>query len=221
MSRRGEMEVFPIPAIPKVIHQIWIPNWTQVPASIKHTREAWVRLNPTWKYKFWDEEDIENLLYSSFKFLKPLWKKLKGERLIKKADLARIMVLQKEGGLYVDMDLVPIIPMKINPIFTQRYFGCLEHDFSGNERMKNGFIGAPHGSEPLMRCLKECESRIYYPVLEFMGPGPVSSYLLPEKPLVYPHDVILSDKIAPGILCMNLDSRSWGEPELGQAWYRS
>lgn len=193
----------------------------QVPANVKHTREAWIHLNKTWKYKFWDEQDVENLLNSSFKFLRRTWDALKGERLIKKADLARIMILQKEGGLYADMDIMPILPLKINPLFTQKYFGCVEHDFDGNSRMKNGFIGAPAGSKPLMKCLKECSSRIYHPVLEFMGPGPVSSYLLPEKPLVYPHDMILSNKIEEGALSMNLDSKSWGESELGYAWYLS
>lgn len=221
MSRRGQPESFQIPPIPKIIHQVWIPNWMQVPKSIKHTREAWIHLNPTWKYKFWDEEDVENLMNRSFKFLKSTWDKLRGERLIKRADLARIMILQSEGGLYVDMDIVPILPMKINSLFTQRYFGCEEHDFNGNLRMKNGFIGAPAGSEPLLRCLKECSPRIYNPVLDFMGPGPVSSYLLPENPLIYSHDMILSTKVEEGALSMNLDSRSWGEPELGQAWYLS
>lgn len=221
MSRRNHQSHFDVPPIPKIIHQVWIPNWSQVPANIRHTRAAWVGLNPTWKYKFWDENDIESLLKSSFPYLKQTWEQLKGDRLVKRADLARIMILQKEGGLYADMDLLPVLPLRVNSLLTERYLGCYEYDNFGEERICNGFIGAPAKSGALARCLEQCVSRIYHPVLEFLGPRVITSFLLPEKIRILPWQMVLSTKHEEGALCINLNSRSWGESEAGQDWYLS
>lgn len=222
MSRRGRKEYFDIPPIPKIIHQIWIPNWSQVPSNIKHTREAWVHLNPTWEYKFWGQREVERLLNTSFRFLKETWQSLGEHRIIKRADLARIMILQSEGGLYADMDLRPLIPMKITSQLTEKYIGCAEHTYCGGfNRLCNGFIGAPRNSKVLLKALKECVSRIDCPVLEFLGPKVISSYLLPEKTRVLPWQEVLSTQIEEGALCLNLNSRSWGEPDAGQDWYLS
>lgn len=221
MSRRSQHLHFDIPPIPKVIHQVWIPNWSQVPASIRKTRAAWVTLNPTWKYKFWDENDVEVLLNSSFPYLKQTWRILKGDRLVKRADLARLMILQKEGGLYADMDLMPLIPLRVNSLLTERYLACEEHDNKGERRICNGFIGSVSESGVLARCLEQCVSRVHHPVLEFLGPRVITSFLLPEKPRVLSWQQVLSTEYEEDALCINLNSRSWGESEHGQDWYLS
>lgn len=220
MSRRIGQEYFEVPPIPKVIHQVWLPNWMQVPANIRHTRAAWINLNPTWKYQFWGLREVERLLQTSFRFLKPVWDALGEERIVKRADLARLMILQAEGGLYADMDLLPVLPLRINSTLTEKYIVCQEHDPSGEVRICNGFLAAPRNSQSILELLSDCAPRVHYPVLEFLGPRVVSPFFLSESTKVLPWQVILSTKPEIGALCLNLNSRSWGEVDAGQEWYR-
>lgn len=219
MSRRGQIEFFEVPPMPKVIHQVWIPNWMQVPANIRHTRSAWIALNPTWKYKFWGLKEVEELLNRSFPFLSETWNELGEDRVVKRADLARLMILHEEGGLYADMDLLPLLPMRVNSLLTETYMGCREFDHGGEDRICNGFIAAPRKSKAILRAIKGSMHRIYHPVLEFLGPKVVSSFLLPENIKVLPWEMVLSTEPKESALCLNLNSRSWGESDYGQEWY--
>jgi mannosyltransferase OCH1-like enzyme len=81
--------------IPKVIHQIWLGS--PLPDKYKEWQKTWQSL-PGWSYKLWTDADAEKLTFQG----KDLYYQSKnyGQR----ADILRMAILEKEGGVYVDID---------------------------------------------------------------------------------------------------------------------
>lgn len=69
---------------------------------------TWKRLNPAWGVKVWSKQDIKALWKSSFNEYIDVWKLA---RPIQRADLARLMIVIKFGGLYADLDTAPTKPI--------------------------------------------------------------------------------------------------------------
>jgi mannosyltransferase OCH1-like enzyme len=96
------MSKFPIP---KIIHLSYkskeeiIPEW-------KDVLSAWKKTNPTWEIKFWSDKDNEELVLSEFPWFYKTYKNFKYN--IQRADAVRCCYLFKYGGLYIDMDYLPL-----------------------------------------------------------------------------------------------------------------
>ena len=96
--------------IPKIIHQTW-KRKIDLPICIKDNMKKWKELNPNYKYKFYDDDDCKKILYDnfgingvlSFNILKP------GAF---KADLFRYAILYAKGGVYADVDIKPLKPLR-------------------------------------------------------------------------------------------------------------
>lgn len=90
--------------IPKIIHQIWVgsplPDW----AREYHTR--WRDLHPEWSVQLWYEEMLDWLdhhdLFSQWRYYAP---RNRGQW---QANIARIEILRRYGGVYVDSDMEPL-----------------------------------------------------------------------------------------------------------------
>jgi mannosyltransferase OCH1-like enzyme len=85
------------PLIPKKIHQIWLGP-LQIPVAYAEYSKTWQKLHPSWEYKLWRDKDIENWDFPS----KDLYNKSSSYQ--EKSDILRYEILNKYGGLYVDMD---------------------------------------------------------------------------------------------------------------------
>lgn len=94
--------------IPKLIHFVWIPGFNKAPEYASTNIDKWVELNPDYEVVCWQERDIKKIL--SKKSLE-IFNEL--DMPIKKADLARLEVIHKFGGIYLDCDIVPSIPVNI------------------------------------------------------------------------------------------------------------
>jgi inositol phosphorylceramide mannosyltransferase catalytic subunit len=91
-------------SIPKIIHQIWIQGYNQIPNKLKNFHLHCKIINNDYEFIVWDETSIKKLLE---KF---------GEKYIKlydshtifaqKADIARYAILYIYGGIYLDMDMI-------------------------------------------------------------------------------------------------------------------
>lgn len=96
-----QVEVKKKPRIPLLVHQIWVGG--PLPDKYKSWQKTWQEL-PGWTYKLWTDEEVAKLdivnrdLYDSAK----TW----GQ----KADILRIEILNKFGGLYVDVDFECLQP---------------------------------------------------------------------------------------------------------------
>lgn len=104
MNKKGVGDiVLTIMTIPKLVHQIWIQGEEHLKKECPQ-RYAWTRTIGTlgggsWKHRIWSGDELYELLTPE---LKLIWDK--APNLACKADIGRLVVLQKHGGLYLDVD---------------------------------------------------------------------------------------------------------------------
>lgn len=127
--------------IPKQIHQIWIGD-KQVP-------EKWLN---TWNKskmsrRLWREKDIDDFglvnrdKYDYF---------LKIKDFAGAADIARVEILFKLGGVYLDADSVCLNPFDDETFMNDSFFSVIEFD----RRVANGTIGC-EANHPIMKMYQE------------------------------------------------------------------
>lgn len=88
------------PKIPKIIHQIWLgPNLP--PSYFYEYQEKWKVLHPSWEYHLWGEEELEKLHLENWDLVEksPNW--------AEKSDIIRGDLLNRFGGVYIDVDIEP------------------------------------------------------------------------------------------------------------------
>ncbi len=95
--------------IPKIIHQIWSGIHEPLPSYFEQLGYTWKKQHPTWKYKFWDNQKINDFInefypqyydaYNAFKYDVQRW------------DAVRYLILYKQGGVYVDFDYECVAPL--------------------------------------------------------------------------------------------------------------
>lgn len=64
------------------------------------------KTNPTWEIKFWSDQDNEKIVKDEFPWFYDTYKNFKHN--IQRADSVRCCYLFKYGGLYIDMDYLPV-----------------------------------------------------------------------------------------------------------------
>src|SRR6185312_12400220 len=86
--------------IPKIIWQTFKTN--QVPFIMKDYVDSWITKNPEYKYRFFDDQDIQNFLQIHFPDYYEAYNTIKFGS--SKADLWRYLIIYKYGGVYADLD---------------------------------------------------------------------------------------------------------------------
>lgn len=89
--------------IPKIIHQIWMQGYVNISLKNKIKIENTKKKHLKWKYILWDEKKIIELLNEP-SYLKYKEKFYKFNHMHQKIDFSKIMILDKFGGIYIDMD---------------------------------------------------------------------------------------------------------------------
>jgi hypothetical protein len=85
------------PKIPKIIHQIWLgPNLP--PANFAGFQEKIRALHPDWEYHLWSEAELEELKLDSWDIVE------KSQNWAEKSDIIRSDLLDRFGGVYMDVD---------------------------------------------------------------------------------------------------------------------
>lgn len=96
----------PIPTpIPKIIWQTFYESVENLHPIIQEQTQKIKRLNPTYKYCFFNDDDIENFVKTEFvdnPEIQTCFNKL--NIMVAKVDLWRYLILYKYGGVYLDMD---------------------------------------------------------------------------------------------------------------------
>jgi mannosyltransferase OCH1-like enzyme len=119
--------------IPKIIHQIWIgPN--SLPDFYKILAESWKKMHPDWQYILWKNEDLENF---GIKNIKDFYAT---NLMFERADIFRLEILERFGGVYIDIDsecLKPLDELHKNFHF---YAGICPNN--ANAVINNAIIGA-------------------------------------------------------------------------------
>jgi len=88
--------------IPRMLHLIWVgPN--KGPSFLRSNLEGWAKLMPHWKIRLWTNIDINTDEFSE-KTIEIIDKASEGAQ---KADIMRYFIIEKYGGVYMDVDVVP------------------------------------------------------------------------------------------------------------------
>ncbi len=92
--------------IPLFLHQIWFQGQDRLPAQYRPHQKKWRQEHPHFQYQLWDEKAIRSLLERDFQWFLPTW--LAYQHMIQKIDSAKVFILWRHGGIYVDMDMSPV-----------------------------------------------------------------------------------------------------------------
>jgi mannosyltransferase OCH1-like enzyme len=128
--------------IPRTIHQIWIgPD--PLPEDHPKWIESWKRQHPTWEHRLWTEENLPD---------DPIRPEIL-ERLrapVERADILRLEILYRHGGVYVDADVECLRPVD-EALGDAEFVGvCMKPG-----RVTNTFIASVPGHPLLKRALSE------------------------------------------------------------------
>lgn len=87
--------------IPKVIHRIWLGG--PMPPVVARYGKAWRDLHPGWLVRTWRDWDLPALTHQEWfdRAASPA----------QRADIARLELLHRYGGVYVDTDFEPLKPL--------------------------------------------------------------------------------------------------------------
>ena len=90
---------------PKIIHQIWYQGVPPPDPIYRKSTTEWKRLHPNYEYMFWEQTLMSDIV----KLVVPQHHRFWGSmRMIEQIDFARYAILYKIGGIYSDLDIIPI-----------------------------------------------------------------------------------------------------------------
>jgi hypothetical protein len=89
--------------IPRKIHFIWFGG-APMPPEYEAFRDGWARVNAGWEVVTWDEASLPPLVNHAAFDAASTW--------AGKADIARLEILLREGGVYADCDFEPLRPIE-------------------------------------------------------------------------------------------------------------
>jgi mannosyltransferase OCH1-like enzyme len=88
-------------AIPRIIHRIWLG--APMPPDVARFGKAWQRLHGGWTVRTWRDWDMPALQHQR-------WFD-EAESPAQRADIVRLELLHRYGGVYVDTDFEPLRPL--------------------------------------------------------------------------------------------------------------
>lgn len=133
-----------------IIHQIWIGKNVRPDIWMDSVRNFCKKYNHT--YMLWNEKNLKTIDTSSFEGMDSLINNLTDYAGI--ADIYRLLLLHKYGGVYIDADIVilkgDLFNNLINKNSNKVYFAYEDE----NGLIANSVIGAPKGHKFIRHCLE-------------------------------------------------------------------
>ena len=98
------------PAIPRIIHQTY---WTNgVPEMVEDNVERLKALNPSWMYRYWNDEEIVCFINEAFGWdVLRLYLAINAQYGAARADLFRYLCIFYYGGVYLDIKSTVRVPL--------------------------------------------------------------------------------------------------------------
>jgi hypothetical protein len=189
--------------IPRVFHQIWLGD-KPLPREYVGYQGSWTKHHPGWELKVWREEDLPADLRRP-----EAAEKLRAPA--ERADILRLELLWREGGVYMDTDFECL--RSIEPLLDG-------HDFviglAKPGRVNNAFIASAPGHPILDRALGEVRPRTFYGYdKDAAGPAFLDRMLadaegvtLLDPELLYPRTPAAQEHA----YAVHHEARSWKDP---------
>lgn len=158
--------------IPKIIHQTW--KTKTIPHEFQEFQQTWIDAHPDWEYRLWTDADLEKFVHDNYNYLYPLYRSYRWP--VQRVDVARYLIMEKIGGLYVDLDFECIRPF--DP-FMESYQVVLGQEptvqarqvYKRPEVICNALLGSVP-NHPLWEAVrKELPYTSDLPILHSTGPG--------------------------------------------------
>ena len=128
-------------SIPLIIHQIWIGPNKKPDIWMKSFSEDYIKTYPEWKYRLWNETNIEPL-FKDFPHMKLIYDI--EETYNGKSDILRYLILYYYGGIYVDADSLWINKKDFKQLIQEcSHTNCfVSHHVEDNTHLCGGVIGS-------------------------------------------------------------------------------
>ena len=118
--------------IPKIIHQIWLGG--ELPDKYKFYINTLKTINPDWEYRLWSDSDVSGFKLKNISLFDNI------SNLGSKSDIFRYEILQRFGGIYLDIDFYGV--KSFNDLIYLRFFAGIDT----SPGLLNGLIGTvPNG----------------------------------------------------------------------------
>lgn len=163
--------------IPKLAHYIWMGS--DLPAWARKNIEIFQELNPRWEARVWlcEDEWIEAVPQA----IRPLIASQADAGSLlpwysSRSDIVSYALLKKYGGLYMDVDVVPLRPLD-DFQHHKAYIGR-----QPDQRLNCAVMGSEIGSEFACQALAECERRARIRTIKRCTFGPDMLTSLFDKP---------------------------------------
>ncbi|GLA09388.1 hypothetical protein AnigIFM60653_011468 [Aspergillus niger] len=170
------------PAIPNIVHQLWkTTDVREYSTTITASRESWRAMLEPFNYtvKLWTDDDVLELIKADYDWLLSTYEGYPHD--IQRADIARLLIVHSEGGIYSDLDVNPKSAEHIQCL--QRLgLQAIFSPTAGTLGLSNHFFMAMPGSPFLQWALYEAKRRssrlvsrgIILPYLQvFWSTGPI------------------------------------------------
>lgn len=153
------------PSIPEIIHQIWLGS--PLPEKYKALQTTWIAHHPNWQYIMWTDADVaafglkNQALYDAT------------DNWGKKSDIARLEILDRFGGLYVDTDFECRRPFDVFHYTCDFYAGL---NCGPSVLILNGLLGSAPGHPLIKKALEKLQENVgapdnYLSIMYGTGPG--------------------------------------------------
>ena len=99
--------------IPKIIHQSFATQ--ELPKEIVENIEKIKKINPTWEYRFYDDNDVLKFIKDNYpKEILDVYMKINPVYGAARADFFRYLLIYKQGGLWLDIKSTIEEPIDLN-----------------------------------------------------------------------------------------------------------
>jgi mannosyltransferase OCH1-like enzyme len=164
-------------SIPPIIHLIWLGS--AIPAKVQSAFDSWTKHHPGWEVKIWTDKELIDFQWSSEHVHSAFQK---GSSWAEKADVLRIEVLYKFGGIYSDADVVCLSSFKDLTVQDVGFFSCFELNYIGKHYGEPFFVGSAvmgsaKNSHVMKYCLDHLKTAEEAPgvgIIKRTGPGLIS-----------------------------------------------
>lgn len=160
--------------IPKVIHFFW----TGPHAPTQNFRD-WARCNPGWAVRVWSDEQVLRE-FGQTPNVQAIYTQTRKPN--QKSDVARVEILHRHGGVYVDADILSLAPLD-RAVPQLATMGCVLVQ-EKKRLLSNSFMAAVPGHPVLRACRTQMRADVDSPVWKVTGPGFITDTLVREGMVV-------------------------------------